>query len=180
MQLETERLILRPVEEEDAHAVYLMRSDPDVTFNLLSGMRTVEEAVSWVTRCRKALECKEGYQMAITLKEDGRMIGVCSLLRVSWDHLNAELVYWIGKEFWGKGYMTEAAGRLIKFGFEDLGLERIGVGCFARNKASARVIEKLGFRYEGLARHQFRKDGEFLDELRFSMLREDFTDASGD
>ncbi len=180
MKLETERLILRPVEDGDAHDVYLMRSDPDVTHNLLSGMQSDEEALAWVDRCRKALEDREMYPMAVALKEDGRVIGACCLLRVSWDHMNAELVYWLGKEFWGRGYMPEAAARLVKFGFEELGLERIAVGCFARNKASARVIEKLGFTYEGCARHRFRKDGEFLDELQFGMLREEFLNASGD
>ncbi len=69
---------------------------------------------------------------------------------------------------------------MIRFGFEELGLERISVGCFARNKASARVIEKLGFKYEGCARHEFLKDGEFLDELQFGMIREDYDRLSAE
>ncbi|HET6454256.1 MAG TPA: GNAT family N-acetyltransferase, partial [Armatimonadota bacterium] len=136
--------------------------------------QTEDEAASWVSRARKSVNEKQCYPMAVTLKEDGRLMGMCGLFRVSWEHLNAELIYWLGKDFWGKGYMTEAARRMIQFGFEELGLERISVGCFARNKASGRIIEKLGFTPEGVARHAYCKDGEFLDELRFGMIRSDY------
>jgi RimJ/RimL family protein N-acetyltransferase len=173
MKLETERLVLRPFRKSDAPVVCVLRSK-EVTCNLLSDTQSEDEAASWVARARRSVNEKQAYPMAVTLRADGRLIGVCGLFRVSWEHRHAELIYWLGTEFWGKGYMTEAARRMIEFGFEELGLERIEVGCFARNKASARVIEKLGFRYEGLARHKYMKDGEFQDELRFGMLRAEY------
>ena len=173
MKLETDRLILRPFEKSDAPLVCALRS-PEVTYNLLSDTQSEDEAASWVSKARKSVSKKQGYPMAVILKEDGRLMGLCGLFRVSWEHMQAELIYWLGKEFWGKGYMTEAARRMVQFGFEELGLERISAGCFVRNKASARIIEKLGFPFEGLDRHAYTKDGEFLDELRFGMLREDF------
>jgi RimJ/RimL family protein N-acetyltransferase len=177
MKLETERLILRPFKKSDAPMVCRLRTK-EVTYNLLSDTQSEDEACSWVARTRRSINKKQAYPMAITLKEDGRLMGMCGLFRVSWEHLNAELIYWLGKEFWGKGYMTEAARRMVQFGFEELGLERISVGCFARNKASARIIEKLGFTPEGVARHAYCKDGKFLDELRFGMIRSDY-DHSG-
>ena len=177
MKLETERLILRPFKKSDAPMVCRLRTK-EVTYNLLSDTQSEDEAASWVSRARKSVNEKQCYPMAVTLKEDGRLMGMCGLFRVSWEHLNAELIYWLGKDFWGNGYMTEAARRMIQFGFEELGLERISVGCFARNKASARIIEKLGFTPEGVARHAYCKDGEFLDELRFGMIRSDY-DHSG-
>lgn len=178
MRLETERLILRTFEDGDAPYVFELRKDPEVTYNLLSDTQSEDEAVSWVARCQGSVGEKQSYPMAIVSKEDGRLMGMCGLFRVSWEHMRAELIYWLGKAFWGKGYITEAAWGMIRFGFEELGLERISVGCFARNKASARVIEKLGFKYEGCARHKFKKNDEFLDELRFGMIRPDYQGRS--
>ena len=175
MRLETERLILRSPEESDAPALMPIMNDPEVTHNLLLSPAFSEEDVIEFIRNRNAdIENREKYALAVVLKGSGTLIGVCSLVCVSWKQLNAEMVYWLGKSYWGKGYMTEAARRMIQFGFEGLGLERISVGCFARNKASAHVIEKLGFKYEGCHRHKFLKDGEFQDELSFGMIRADY------
>ena len=181
MRLETERLILRPVEESDAPDLFSIMNDPGVTANLLISPPFPEDRViAWIRSRREAWEKKERLAAAVVLKESGELIGTCSLMNVCWEHMNAELIYWLGKEFWGKGYMTEAVRRMVQFGFEELGLERISVGCFARNKASARVIEKLGFKYEGCARNRFLKDGEFLDELQFGMIREDYDTLSSE
>ena len=181
MRLETERLILRPMEEGDAPALFTIMNDPDVTHNLLLPHPFPEDQVlAWITKRREAWEKRVLFAAAIILKETGELIGTCSLTDVSWDHLRAKLIYWLGKPYWGRGYMTEAAGRMMKFGFEELGLERISVGCFARSKASARVIEKLGFKYEGCLRHEFLKDGEFQDELRFGMIREEYVAVNSD
>lgn len=176
MRLLTERLILRPVEEGDAPALFHIMNDPDVTANLLMSPPFPEnQVIAWIRNRREAWEKKERFAAAVVLKETGELIGTCSLMNVSWEHMNAELLYWLGKPYWGKGYMTEAARRMIRFGFEELGLERISVGCFARNKASARVIEKLGFKYEGCARHEFKKGDEFLDNMHFGLIRAEFT-----
>ena len=175
MRLETERLVLRPFEESDAPAILAIMNDPEVTYNLLISPTFSEEDVAESIKKRNAaIENRERYALAVVLKETDLPIGACTIMNVSWDHLHAELVYYLGKPYWGKGYMTEAARRMIQFGFEGLGLERISVGCFARNKASAHVIEKLGFKYEGCHRHKFLKDGEFQDELSFGMIRADY------
>lgn len=175
MRLETERLILRRFDESDTPALAEILADPEVTRNLLvSPMTTTKDVRRLIARRNEALDKGEAYPLAVVIKESGALAGVCMLKDVSRDHLHAELVYYLGKEHWGKGYMTEAARRMLQFGFEELGLERIEVGCFARNEASARVIEKLGFTYEGRFRHRYMKDSEFLDELRFGMIREDW------
>jgi len=175
IRLDTDRLILRPLNDRDADDLYPIISDPEVTNNLLIPYPFPEERMlPWIRDRREALRAKERYILTIVLKETGKAIGVCGLVGVSWEHMNAELVYWLGKEHWGKGYTTEAASELIRFGFQDLGFERIAVGCFSRNKASVRVIEKLGFKYEGLTRHEFIKNGEYQDVRHFGMLREEF------
>jgi RimJ/RimL family protein N-acetyltransferase len=101
MRLETARLILRPLEESDAADLYPIISDPDVTDNLLIPYPFPEEhMIPWIQARREALEAKERYILSIVLKDTGRAIGVCGLVGVSWKHMNAELVYWLGKQYW--------------------------------------------------------------------------------
>lgn len=175
MKLETQRLILRGLEESDAIDLYPIINDPEVSNNLLVPHPFPKSRMlPWIRERREALRNRERYMLAVVPREVGKAIGVCGLIGISWEHKNGELIYWIGKPYWGKGYTTEAARELVRFGFEDLGFERISVGCFTRNKASSRVIEKLGFKYEGCFRHEFLKEDEFLDVYHYAMLRAEY------
>ena len=73
---------------------------------------------------------------------------------------------------WGKGYATEAATEVIRYGFEGCGLRRIFAGCFARNVASGRVLQKVGMQAEGTLRRHQLKWGELLDIAFYGILRE--------
>jgi RimJ/RimL family protein N-acetyltransferase len=73
--------------------------------------------------------------------------------------------YWLGEEFWGRGIMTEAVGALTDFCFDNFPLRRIYAEAFANNPASARVLEKVGFVFEGRLKNHVIKDGELLDSL---------------
>lgn len=175
MKLDTERLVLRPLKESDEADLYPIFNDPEVTHNLLiSYPYPRQRMLPWIRERIEAYRHRERYVFAMELKESRKVIGVCGLVAVTWEHMNAELIYWLGKSHWNKGYVTEAARRMIRFGFEDLGLERISVGCFARNTASSRVIEKLEFQPEGRVRHEFLKDGEYLDAIHYGMIREEY------
>jgi RimJ/RimL family protein N-acetyltransferase len=88
-------------------------------------------------------------------------------------HQRADLGYWLGVPFWGQGYATEAARLVISYGFVRLQLHRIQARCFPRNRASARVLEKVGMRYEGLLRGYLRKGDAFEDALLFAILSTD-------
>ena len=175
MRIETERLILRPMEESDADALFPLINDADVAINMLSVPHPYPEDayVPWIRQSREAMERKEMYETAIVLKETGLPIGACTIMNISWGHMRAEIGYWLGKPYWGQGYMTEAVKGMLRFGFEELGLERIYAICFKRNKASARVLEKAGLKYEGLMRHGVKKGDEFLDVPLFGIIRED-------
>jgi RimJ/RimL family protein N-acetyltransferase len=176
MRLETDRLILRLIEKSDAPALFPLINDPDVARNLKTVPHPYpeNELVPWIRKARIAARKKERFEMAIVLKETGLPVGACSLLHISWEHLRSEIGYWIGKPYWGQGYMTEAVTKMLDFGFADLGLESIHAYCFIRNPASIRVLEKAGFTHEGYIRHAIRKDGEFLDVRLLGMIREDY------
>ena len=111
--------------------------------------------------------------------DDGQLVGVIGL------HLNrqdnrAELGYWIGVPFWGRGYATEAATEVVRYGFEELGLNKIYAGYFSRNPASGNVLRKIGMRHEGTLRQQHRKWGEYVDVEFYALTRDEFTSRSSD
>jgi RimJ/RimL family protein N-acetyltransferase len=176
MLLETERLILRPVEEADAPALLPFVSDGDVAHNLTRVPHPYpeDELVPFIRSCVEAMERREQFDMVVALKETGMPIGMCSLDEINWQHMRAELGYYLGKPYWGQGYMTEAAERILRFGFHELGLERIHAYCFVRNTASARVLEKIGMAREGLCRHAIKKAEGFLDVYIYGIIREEF------
>lgn len=86
----------------------------------------------------------------------------------------AEIGYWLGEPYWGKGVMTEAIRLKCKQVFETTEINRIFAAVFGFNKASAKTLEKNGFQFEGVAREAVFKDGEFYDELRYGLLKKEF------
>jgi [ribosomal protein S5]-alanine N-acetyltransferase len=103
---------------------------------------------------------------------DDSLIGGCGLndFEVGKSH-QAEVGYWLGKPFWGRGIMTAVVQRLCQHAFDEFGLVKIIAHVVTHNPASARVLEKCGFVQEGLLRKHFLKDGQFIDVNLFALLR---------
>ena len=93
-----------------------------------------------------------------------------------WDKTNqkAEIGYWLGKEFWNKGYVTEAMAEVLAFGFKVLNLNKMFANFFPHNPASGRVMEKSGMKQEAVLKQEIYKNGKFLDFVRYSILKKDF------
>ena len=146
MTLETERLILRPWEEADAEACYPYAKDPRVGPAAGWPVHTSVENSRQVIR--EVLMAPETY--AIVLKETGLPIGSIGLHRndLAEKEDEAELGYWLGVPYWGRGLVPEAARELLRHAFEDLRLARVWCGYYDGNEKSRRVQEKLGFRYQ--------------------------------
>lgn len=146
--LETERLILRKWTEEDAESLFEYAKDPNV--GPIAGWpphQSVEESLSIIRNVLGGDEC-----YAICEKENGRAIGAIELKLNGHTDMTerddeCELGYWLGKSFWGRGYMPEAARELIRHGFEDLHMRAIWCGYYDGNQKSKRVQEKVGFLY---------------------------------
>lgn len=148
MLLTTDRLILRPWKETDAESLFEYAKDPDV--GPIAGWpphKSAEESLSIIQNVLNGEQC-----YAICEKGSDRAIGSIELmLKGSTDMSDrddeCELGYWLGKAFWGRGYMPEAAAELIRHGFEDLNMTTIWCAYFDGNNKSKRVQEKLGFIY---------------------------------
>ena len=163
-RLETERLILRPFELSDSEFVHKYVSDYDVAKMTLRIPHPYPEglAESWIREHCLNAEDETSHFFAIEHRESQIFTGVISIHKEA-DYNSAEIGYWIGKPFWGKGYMTEAAKAVIEFGFETLKINRIYAGYFAFNPASRRVQEKAGMTYEGTHRQAVRRGEEYID-----------------
>jgi len=98
--------------------------------------------------------------------------GIC--LHPEAQHSHAELGYWIGVPYWGKGYATEAAKAVVRYGFEQIKLNRIFAHHFKHNPASGKVLRKIGMKYEGCMRQHVRKWDEFVDLELYAILREEW------
>ena len=146
--LETERLILRPWKETDAESLYEYAKDPDI--GPIAGWpphQNIEESLHIIKTVFTGPEC-----YAICEKNTDKAIGAIELkLKGHTDMTDqedeCELGYWLGKPFWGRGYMPEAATELLRHGFEILGMTTIWCGYYDGNYKSKRVQEKVGFLY---------------------------------
>jgi ribosomal-protein-alanine N-acetyltransferase len=142
-KLETERLLLRPPLASDIPAFVPLIGDFEVAKNLSRVPHPYQEsdAQEFLDRMVQARASGTDFNFAITRKSDGAYMGACGV------HLRSgpfEFGYWLGKPFWGMGYATEAARRLVSFAFEDLKITELIAGWFHDNPASGRVLEKLG------------------------------------
>ena len=118
------------------------------------------------------------FQLAITLPCDGRLIGNCGIRGNPDDESEAEIGYELNPRYWGQGYATEAAAAVIQFGFHRLRLQRITSWCIADNTASARVLERLGFRLQDrIARHEHFK-GRWWDALTYTLYADQWQDRA--
>ena len=140
--LESERLILRRLRPSDVTALAVWLSDYDVAKMTARIPYPYHEdhALDFIARGQGS-----DHVFVIERKKDGVFLGGISL------HEDGEFGYWLGKPFWGFGYATEAAGRLVTHAFTALGWDRLNAGWFCDNPASGRVLAKLGARHNGSA-----------------------------
>lgn len=172
--LRTQRLILRPFAVLDAPRV-----------QQLAGAREIAEMTStiphpypdgaaeeWIGKHAASFAEDKSLTLAVALADGGDVIG-CVGLSINRAHQRAELGYWLGVPYWGKGYCTEAARALVRYGFGALGLHRICAFHFGHNPASGRVMAKIGMRQEGWLREAALKCGVFRDLGLWAILSTD-------
>jgi [ribosomal protein S5]-alanine N-acetyltransferase len=172
--LQTERLTLRLHAPSDIPALIPLIGAREVAATTLRIPHpyTESDAQDFIAGTQDELLNGSGLRLAIVLGESGTLCGGVGL-RIEPDHRRAELGYWIGVPYWGKGYATEAAKAMVKYGFETLQLHRIFASHFVNNSASARVLGKIGMRHEGRQRGHILKWGEFLDIEMYGMVASD-------
>lgn len=172
--LETERLYLRPYSIEDAPRAQSLAGDKELAeTTFLPHPYTLEAAEDWIRNHPKLIKNREAFPFAVILKCEDELIGTMTL-RVDKLHHKGELAYWIGKDYWNKGYATEAAKKVVDFGFNEQHLNRIWAPVMSKNKASGKVMQKVGLQYEGTLKQDILRWGTYEDVDVFGILKEHY------
>lgn len=177
--LETDRLCLRPFTPDDAPAFHALCCDPEVT--RLADWKAPDSAQEAAQVLREVF--LENDTWAVTRKFDGRLIGAVGLTAdPKRENPSARMLgYWLGSEYWGLGYMTEAARAVQAYVFTEMGLTLLSAYCFPENMRSRRVLEKLGMRYEGRQRAACRRwDGRIFDDVCLAQTCEEYAQDCAD
>jgi ribosomal-protein-alanine N-acetyltransferase len=173
--LRTPRLLLGPFEPEDATELQRLAGAREIADTTLSIPHPydMDHALAWIGNQRKESVRGRATNFAVRLLPGSSLIGSAGLRDIDPEHMQAELGFWIGREWWGQGYATEAAAAVISFGFEVVGLNRIFAHHMARNPAAGEVLRHVGLQREGMLRQRVRKWGVYEDVVLYAILRED-------
>jgi len=169
--IETERLVLRPLRLSDSKCIQrhagdyrIAKTTENIPHPYADGM-----AEDWIKTLEAQWEAKKQAPFAVCLLSTRELIGYSSL-SMETKHRRASLGYWIGTEYWKKGFATEAAGAVLNYGFNKLDLHRIDAQHFAINPASGAVMRKIGMKHEGTMRDYIIKNGVYMDMELYSKL----------
>ena len=173
--LSAQRVTLRFLTAADAPAIYRIFSDRDVMrFWSRPPMADPHEANAHVQDVCAGYRSGDALQLGIERNDDRALIGTCTLFHFHWGSRRAELGYALAHAAWGQGLMHEALDALVTYAFTDLGLNRIEADIDPRNVASARSLERMGFRKEGRLRERWIVGGEVSDSDLYGLLRIDW------
>ena len=174
--LETERLLLRRFAREDAGMGFSnWAGDDEVTrYMTWPARKNIEEAEKSVCGWAERYTSDNFYHWAITLKEDGNLIGFISVISCDETVGKVEMGYCIGKNWWNKGYMTEALGKAVDFLFNEVGVQRIQACHDTNNPNSGKVMAKCGMKYEGTMRKAEKTNNGICDLSYYAILAEDY------
>ena len=170
--LETERLLLRQVNESDVNEVFALRSNPETMKYIPRPLvKTIDDALEHIAMINVKIENNEGINWAITYKGSPKLIGILGHYRIKPEHHRAEIGYMLHKEHNGKGIITEAVQEVVKYGFNEMKLHSIEAIIDPKNFGSEKVLQKCGFIKEAHFKENEFFEGRFIDPVIYSILK---------
>ena len=164
-------LSIRKLRISDAKRVYELFADDDIlrylSFQKKANSVRLDDELKYVKDAIKNYGLSKPKNLSMAIVLNGALIGVMGLHKIDYAHEKAEIGYWIGKPYWGKGYASAALKLFLTFVYKRFRLNRLEAGVFLKNPASARVLEKNGFRYEGIRRQSLKKGNKYVVQLVF-------------
>lgn len=178
--LETTRLILRPLALTDASSIQAVASDRTIADTMISIPHPYPdgEAERYIRKQLSEHEAGHAFSFVIERKPEMVFSGMIEIRDIEQAHSQGELSFWLTADVWGKGYMSEALKPILRFGFEDLNLNRLYAYHMVRNPGSGKVLQKNGFVQEGVLRQRVQKWGVFEDVKLWAILRRDWHDEA--
>lgn len=173
--LETERLVLRQFQLSDAADVLAYWGDPYVQRFNGPVYESVEKVRHGIERGQDEYKNQEGIGWAVTLRDEGKVIGGFGFHHWSKHHRRAEVGYDMARAYWGRGIASETLRAILRFGFDQMNLNYVYAGTIADNHESVRLLERIGFRREGTRReYSWEDDGTFHDGAMYGLLWHEF------
>ena len=174
-ELETERLILKKIVMANANDMYAYASLSEVTKYLLwSPHLNIDETKGYIEYIQREYRKGNYADWGITLKSTGVFIGTIGFADIDTRNNRGEIGYVLNPAYHGRGFMTEAIQAVLKIAFAYLGLRRVQARIMAGNVASERLVERIGFRYEGTLRDHLYIKGAYRTIRIYSMLSDDY------
>jgi ribosomal-protein-alanine N-acetyltransferase len=172
MQIEFSHGLLRPWQLDDAKALVAQANDRRISQNLRDAFPhpyTADDADRWLAVANK-FDPPRNFAIVVDGDPAG---GIGLVLKEDVYHRTAEIGYWLGEAYWGRGIATSAVRAMVDYAFAKFDLRRLYAGVFGWNSASARVLEKAGFTFEARLRQAITKGGRTTDELVYALVREE-------
>ncbi|MGH2694359.1 MAG: GNAT family N-acetyltransferase [Actinomycetota bacterium] len=171
--LEGEKVILRPVEDDDLETLYEFDSDLEVHALADDEPWAPKSREDWEEEFRSMLK-KTDENAIFAIEADGALIGSCSLENFDYTARICELGIVIGdRDFWGKGFGRDAVGLLLEYAFDELNMNKVYLTVRSDNERAIRSYEACGFEREGLLRQHMWTDGDYRDLVAMGVLRRD-------
>lgn len=170
-ELETDRLILKPISESLREFVFRGLSDPEIRHNMkMPVVNTPEIQEDWWQRFMNWRARGEAAQWCAFFKDNQEYAGLFTLKEIDQHHFRGEIGYSVMQSFWGNGVGTEGARRLMEYAFEEIGLHTLFAVILTANIRSQGIVKRLGFTLEANLRDIHFYRGEFYDLLQFSKI----------
>ncbi|MBM7665758.1 ribosomal-protein-alanine N-acetyltransferase [Solibacillus kalamii] len=168
-KLETKRLVLREILPSDAEDIYSIFSNEEVTkYYGLNTFKKIEQAEKLIEAFTNNFQTEKGMRWGIEKKGFPGLIGTIGFNSWSKAHRRAEVGYEIYPDFWRNGYASEAVAKIVEYGFQEMGLTRIGAIVFVENDGSSQLLMKQGFEKEGILRKYMYQNNEAFDVIMLS------------
>lgn len=177
MILETQRLFLRLFQDADLDAFVAYRSDPEVArYQGWDAPYSRERAVAFIAEMKAVQPGTSGawLQLAIEIKGKSGLIGDCAFHILSGDPRQAEIAYTLARAYQGQGFASEAVARLFDYLFKDLNLHRVTANCDVENRASFRLLERVGLRREATFYQNVWFKGAWGSEYLYAILQSEW------
>jgi ribosomal-protein-alanine N-acetyltransferase len=173
--LRSERLHLRRLAMHDASDIFEYSSDPRVAEHVLwTAHRSISESRGYIRYMLRKYRYGEPSSWGIALNETDKVIGTIGFMWIQPENAAAEVGYSLSRAYWNQGYMTEALQTLLRYGFNDMKLNRIEAMHETANPASGAVMRKCGMQKEGTLRSKVLNKGKYVDVDLYAILRSDF------
>jgi RimJ/RimL family protein N-acetyltransferase len=177
--LEGTRINLRRLRVDDVPALFAQFSDPKVMrYWSRTPLMRVDDAREMFDELDRGVDAGEFLQWAIARRTDDKMIGTCALFSQNAAHRRAEIGFALASAHWGHGYAQEAVQLVIAQAFDVLDFHRIEADVDPRNAGSVRLLERLGFKHEGLLRERWQVGGEISDSAIYGLLAREYPSTS--